>query len=116
MSAMEDAVRTALDNENIDFIAEYSFPGLRAENGKKLRFDFCVLDDDGNIDFLIECQGKQHYSPVDFFGGARALSRQRHNDAMKRKYCRRNGYLLVEIPYKDEKYISYDYIMKAAGY
>jgi hypothetical protein len=37
---------------------EYSFPGLNSPNGRALRFDFVIFDDDGNIDFIIEYQGK----------------------------------------------------------
>jgi hypothetical protein len=37
---------------------EYIFPGLNSPGGKPLRFDFVVFDDDGNIDFIIEYQGK----------------------------------------------------------
>ena len=40
---------------------EYIFPDLRSPNGRPLRFDFVVFDDDGKIDFIIEYQGKQHY-------------------------------------------------------
>jgi hypothetical protein len=37
------------------------------------RFDFAIFDDDGNLDFLIEYQGKQHYQAVSKFGGNRGL-------------------------------------------
>jgi hypothetical protein len=37
---------------------EQSFEGLNSPNGRPLRFDFCVFDDDGNIDFIVEYQGK----------------------------------------------------------
>jgi len=33
---------------------EYTFPDLTSPNGKPLRFDFVVFDDDGKIDFIIE--------------------------------------------------------------
>lgn len=44
----------------VDFKEEYSFPDLVASSGKPLRFDFCVFDDAGEVDFLIEYQGVQH--------------------------------------------------------
>ena len=40
------------------FKMEYSFPDLTSPNGRPLRFDFVVFDDDGYIDFIIEYQGK----------------------------------------------------------
>ena len=49
--------------EAIDFVfkEEFSFEGLNSPNGNPLRFDFAIFDDDGNLDFLIEYQGRQHY-------------------------------------------------------
>ena len=80
------------------------------------RFDFAVFDDDGNIDFLIEYQGKQHYQAVGKFGGARGLYQQQFNDNLKRKFCASHDLNLIEIPYTEEHFICYDYIMEKAGY
>ncbi len=79
-------------------------------------FDFAVLDDDGNVDFLIEFQGKQHYQAVSKFGGNRGLYQQKYNDTLKRKFCSLKGIKLIEIPYTEENLITYDYIFKKAGY
>ena len=38
----------------LNFKEEFSIAGLTSPNGKPLRFDFAVFDDDGNLDFLIE--------------------------------------------------------------
>lgn len=37
------------------------------------RFDFAVFDDDGELDFLIEYQGRQHYEAVSKYGGKKGL-------------------------------------------
>ena len=50
-----------LDEAGLEYKEEYSFPDLVAESGRALRFDFAVFDDNGDIDFLIEYQGIQHY-------------------------------------------------------
>ena len=105
-----------LDAAGVSYVEEYSFPDLIAESGRPLRFDFAVFDDDGNIDFLIEYQGIQHYEAKSKFGGAKGLFQQKHNDAKKRNYCLTHGYTLIAIPYWDEAIIDYDYIWKAAGY
>ena len=99
-----------------DILEEYSFPDLISTSGRPLRFDFCVFDDNGDIDFLIEYQGIQHYEAKSKFGGAKGLYQQKYNDAQKRKYCQEHGYTLIAIPYWDEGIMDYDYIMKAAGY
>lgn len=80
------------------------------------RFDFCVFDDDGDIDFLIEFQGVQHYEAKSKFGGVSGLRKQQYNDMRKREYCKKHGIQLVIIPYWDEYRIDYDYIMRMAGY
>ena len=103
-----------LDAAGLEYKEEYSFPDLVAESGRALRFDFAVFDDNGDIDFLIEYQGIQHYEPKSKFGGAKGLYQQKHNDQKKRFYCKAHGYTLVTIPYWDLQILDYDYIIKAA--
>lgn len=103
-----------LDKAGINYIEEYSFPDLIAESGRPLRFDFAVFDDEGELEFLIEYNGIQHYEAKSKFGGAKGLYRQKHNDQKKRNYCLTHGYKLINIPYWEEQFIDYDYIMKAA--
>ena len=43
-----------LKEAELNFREEYSIVGLNSPNGRPLRFDFAVFDDDGNLDFLIE--------------------------------------------------------------
>ena len=105
-----------LDAAGLVYKEEYSFPDLISTSGRPLRFDFCVFDDNGDIDFLIEYQGIQHYEAKSKFGGAKGLYQQKYNDAQKRKYCQEHRYTLIAIPYWDEGIMDYDYIMKAAGY
>ena len=50
-----------LDMAGLDYQEEYTFKDLVSTNGRALRFDFAVFDDNGDIDFLIEYQGIQHY-------------------------------------------------------
>lgn len=115
-SSGEIAIYNVLKEAGLPFEEEYVFDDLVVSSGKPLRFDFCVFNDDGSIDFLIEFQGRQHYEPVSKFGGKKGLQRQQFNDKKKRIYCLNHGYNLVIIPFWDEFLISYDYIMEAAGY
>lgn len=50
----EIMIEEILQESGLNFEEEYVFPGLKSNNGRPLRFDFAVFDDDGNIDFLIE--------------------------------------------------------------
>lgn len=112
----EICIYEILKDSGLHFEEEFSFPNLMSSNGKPLRFDFAVFDDDGKIDFLIEYQGRQHYEASSKFGGKKGLYRQQFNDNKKRRFCALQGYKLIEIPYFEENLISYDYIMKKAGY
>ncbi len=109
---IEDILRQA----GLDFQPEYSFKDLVSSSGHPLRFDFAVFDDDGQVDFLIQFQGIQHYKPKSKFGGMSGLKKQQFFDMKKRQYCNKHNIRLVLIPYWDEEIISYDYIMKLAGY
>lgn len=112
----EITIEEVLREAGLKFKEEYVFEGLRSSNNRPLRFDFAVFDDDGNLDFLIEYQGRQHYEASSKFGGKKGLYQQQYNDNKKRRFCALNDITLIEIPYTDERLISYDYIMQKAGY
>jgi hypothetical protein len=50
----EVKIHEILEEAGLRFQEEYVIPGLCSSNGRPLRFDFAVFDDDGNLDFLIE--------------------------------------------------------------
>ena len=112
----EIKIEEILKESGLSFTEEYSFPDLVSPSGRPLRFDFAVFDDEGDLDFLIEYQGIQHYEPKSKFGGIAGLRKQQYNDMQKREYCRKRGIKLIAIPYFDEERLNYDYIMQAAGY
>ncbi len=112
----EIKIEEILQEAGLHFEEEYIFPSLVSSSGRPLRFDFAVFEDNGDIDFLIEFQGIQHYEPKSKFGGYTGLRKQQFNDMKKREFCVKNGIRLVIIPYWDEGRINYDYIMRAAGY
>ena len=83
----EIAIEEVLQEAGFRFEEEYIFPNLRSSNGRPLRFDFVIFDDDGNIDFIIEYQGRQHYEPTSKFGGKKGFYQQQYNDTKKRRFC-----------------------------
>ena len=105
-------IRKILAENNVDFKEEYVFPDLLGKNNHKLRFDFAIFHD-GKIDFLLEFDGRQHFEDITIY--SKFLTTQQH-DKEKNQYCLDNNIKLVRIPYYDESKLSYDYIMKAAGY
>ena len=83
----EVKIHEILEQAGLTFKEEYIFPNLCSSNGRPLRFDFVVFDDDGVIDFIIEYQGRQHYEATAKYGGKRGFYQQQHNDNQKRRFC-----------------------------
>lgn len=110
----EIKIEQILKQAGLVFTEEYSFPDLVSNTGRPLRFDFAVFDDQKNLEFLIEFQGIQHYQPKDVFGGMNGLRKQQFNDMRKREYCKNHNIKLIIIPYWDQNFLTYDYIMNAA--
>ena len=50
----ERKIHEILEESGLDYRMEYIFPDLRSSNGRPLRFDFVVFDDDGNIIDVVE--------------------------------------------------------------
>ena len=105
-------IAAILDAAGLPYKQEYSFPDLVASSGRPLRFDFAVFDDNGEIFFLIEYQGEQHYEAVNHFKGKKGLSRQKYNAQQKRKYCAEHAYPLIAVPYRDFERLNYNYLME----
>lgn len=115
MSRGEIKVKEILEQAGLLFEQQYIFPDLVASNGLPLRFDFAVFDDEGKLDFLIEYNGEQHYTAVDAYGGGKKLAQQKYNDSMKLRYCAKNDYRIVVIPYYDYEKLNLEYIFEKAG-
>lgn len=54
-----------------------------------------------SIQTAFEYQGKQHYEPIDFFGGKDALEHLKKLDIEKKQKCFENGIALVEWKYNE---------------
>ena len=65
---------------------------------RELPFDFGFEYFDSTWS-VAEYQGKQHFFPVEFFGGKKAFKEQQKKDKIKKKYCKDNNISLLIIPY-----------------
>ena len=72
-------------------------------DGRNLRFDFIIYDDNNNIKFIIEFDGKQHFSDGFTFGrkDVNKYNSQyyKKTDKLKDEYAKSNGIPLVRIRY-----------------
>lgn len=91
----ESEVSEALNAMGIDFVKEKSFDGMKFIS--KLRFDFYVPA--GNI--AIEFDGRQHFEPVDAFGGTEEFELTKKRDEQKNAFCEENQINLLRIPYTE---------------
>lgn len=94
-SIMERVVFNLMRSENIQYIPECTFDGCVGIHGWKLRFDFYLPD----YRLAIECDGEQHFRPVEFFGGQATHDVLVANDAIKNQFCSSNNIDLLRIPY-----------------
>lgn len=92
-SSAENKIDHILKSVNVRAQREISLGDIR--NKKSLRFDFWLPD----LQVAIEYQGKHHYEPIKFWGGAKKFKEIQANDQIKRDFCKSNGYTLLEIPY-----------------
>ena len=65
-----------------------------------LRVDFKVELSNGEWVF-IEFDGKQHFTPVDYFGGEDYFNTLRYHDLLKTSYFKFNSFSLLRISYSD---------------
>ena len=86
-----------LDNKNIKYIREKTFPNLLGVGNDYLRYDFYLPE----YNLLIEYQGEQHEQAYDFFGGEEKLKQQQEHDRRKKEYAELHNIKLLEILYWD---------------
>ena len=92
----ESYIENLLDNLNVDFKPQYTFEDCKSIY--VLRFDFAILHHDQLLG-LIEYDGKQHFEPIEFFGGVDGFIKTQERDNIKNTYCRLHNIPLLRIPY-----------------
>lgn len=89
----EKQVKTWLKQNKIIYIAQKKFDDCIDK--RQLPFDFYLP----NYNTCIEYQGKQHYEPIDYFGGEDTFLYIQYHDMIKRDYCYNKNFRLICIPY-----------------
>jgi predicted nucleic-acid-binding Zn-ribbon protein len=94
----ETFVGKILQSLNIIFDRQKKFEdckGLNKVRCRRLPFDFYLPQ----YNTMIEYDGKQHFEPVDLYGGEEGFNRVQTYDKIKNKYCSDNGIKMIRIPY-----------------
>ena len=87
-----------LQQHNIPYKSEVTFPSCITNNGGKARFDFGIYNQNNELLFLLEYQGEQHFIQSDKKFGK--LQRE-ETDELKRVFCTDNKIKLYEIIYTE---------------
>lgn len=88
-SKLETEMKTLLEREKINFKEKADnkiFPWIGLQH-----LDFYLPEKK----LAIECQGKQHYVPIDRFGGDYEFEKIKKRDVRKKKLCEENGITLI---------------------
>lgn len=99
----EQLIRKYLEEHNFIFKTQF-----KDKIGKQsYRLDFVVKV--GDVYQIIEYNGKQHYVPIEYFGGQLRFEKQQERDKLLRIHCKEKGIKLHEIPYtwSDSEVIQY---------
>lgn len=95
ISKGEDSIKLFLEKNNIIFERQKRFKECR--NIRPLPFDFYLPEH--NI--CIEYNGKQHYKPINYWGGEDGFNLRQIRDKIKMEYCHKNNITLITIKYDD---------------
>ena len=90
---MERRVCETLRNWGVEFVRQKNFEWM-----KRMKLDFFIPSK--NIG--IECQGIQHFKPIEFFGGEKAFKHQVKKDLLKKKLCEEHDVKIEYINYDEE--------------
>jgi len=82
-----------LSVNNIKYIRQYKFDECKYI--KKLPFDFYLPE----YHICIEYNGRQHYEPVEAFGGEKEYENVKLRDEKKKEYCKNNNIKLIVFKY-----------------
>lgn len=91
----EEILAKEFDKRGIKYERQYTFD--KCKNIFVLPFDFYLPD----YDVLIEYDGKQHFEPVEIFGGEKEFIKQQKRDRVKDDFCENNNQVLMRISYKN---------------
>ena len=95
-SSGERYISSVLTELDAKFIDQYVFSDCKYK--QLLKFDFAIFNDNKLL-YLIEYDGKQHFEPIDWFGGIKGFEETQIRDNIKNEYCQKHNIPLLRFPY-----------------
>ena len=96
----EIKIAELLKENNVKFKSQYIFPNFSR------RYDFAILNEDGEPIQLIEFDGEQHYVESEFFNIT--LEEQQEIDKIKTEFAESLGIPLIRIPYWNREDLKFE--------
>ena len=90
---LEEDITSFLEKNEIKFERQKKFDWLGLQS-----LDVYIP----NANIAIECQGLQHFKPINYFGGIKGYNNRKRLDEQKAKLCKENG---VKLLYYSDKQI-----------
>ena len=91
----EKEIKKILDLNGIKYIREKKFNDCK--HIKELKFDFYLP----SYNTCIEYDGKQHFEPIQYWGGDKEFKKTQKRDKIKSDYCKKNNIKLHRIKYNE---------------
>ena len=92
----EKDIASLLDDYGIEYVEQKRF--YDCCDIRELPFDFYLP----TFNVVIEYNGKQHYEPIEYFGGNDSFDIQQKHDKIKKDYCINNNIKFLEIRYDED--------------
>lgn len=107
MPFSEKVVWDYLKSFGLSVEVQYKFDDLKGKNNEKLKYDFAVLSNKGELICLIEVDDEEHRDNHD---GCKKRLIARERDKLKNKYCEDNNINLyrMNVPFRQNKKWAYD--------
>lgn len=91
----EIEIRDYLIKNKIEYISQHRFKDCK--DILPLPFDFYLPE----LNICIEFNGRQHYTPINIWGGIDELKKIQYRDKIKKEYCNKNKIILLIIRYNE---------------
>lgn len=95
-SYKEKEIEEILKSIGIKYKRQYVIP--ECKNILPLKFDFAIFNENGELNFLLEYDGKQHFDETLLYYSEKI----KHNDMLKNEYCKNNNIKLLRLNFKDD--------------
>lgn len=92
----ESYIKELLKKQKIKYNSQHTFNDCK--NVGLLYFDFALFYNDVLVG-LVEYDGRQHFEPVECFGGEKGFVATKQRDEIKNNYCNTHNIPLLRLPY-----------------